>query len=77
MSVTTVATLPAKGDAQKDSMAWYIEDENGEPMSAATLREIRKTARRVWAMFKERGEAPAQWSKASSKVMNAYRSEMR
>lgn len=70
-------TDPAKGDAQKDSTARYIEDKNGEPVSAATLREIRKTARRVWAMFKERGEAPAQWSKASSKVVNAYRLEMR
>jgi hypothetical protein len=69
-------TDPAKGDAQKDSTARYIEDENGEPVSAATLREIWKTAQRVWAMFKECGEAPAQWSKASSKVVNAYRSEM-
>ena len=70
-------TDPAKGDAQKDSTARYIEDENGEPVSTATLKEIRKTARRVWAMFRERGEAPPQWSKASSKVVNAYRSEMR
>lgn len=70
-------TDPAKGDAQKDSTARYIEDGNGECVSAATLKEIRKTARRVWAMFKERGEAPAQWSKASSKVVNAYRLEMR
>lgn len=35
---------PAKGDAQKDSAARYIEDENGVPVSAATLKEIRKTA---------------------------------
>jgi hypothetical protein len=68
---------PAKGDAHKESTARYIEDENGEPVSAATLKEIRKTARQVWALFRERGEAPAQWSKASSKVVNAYRLEMR
>ena len=35
---------PAKGDAQKDSMARYSEDENREPMSATTLKEIQKTA---------------------------------
>ena len=67
---------PARGDPQKDSTARYIEDENGEAVSAATLKEIQKTARRVWAMFRECGEAPAQWSKASSNVVNAYRSEM-
>src|ERR1700728_1958050 len=68
---------PGKGDAQKDSTACYIEDGNGEAVSAATLKEIRKTARRVWAMFRECGEAPTQWSKAPSKVVNAYRLEMR
>ena len=67
---------PARGDPQKDSTACYIEDENGEAVSAATLKEIWKTVRRVWAMFRECGEAPAQWSKASSNVVNAYRSEM-
>ena len=35
---------PTKGDTQKDSMAWYIEDENREPMSATTLKEIQETA---------------------------------
>jgi hypothetical protein len=70
-------TDPTKGDSQKDSTARYIEDENGEAVRAATLKEIRKTGRRVWAMFRERGEAPAQWSKASPKVVNAYKSEMR
>jgi len=68
---------PTKGDAQKDSTARYIEDENGEPVSAATLKAVWKTVRHVWAMFREHGEAPPQWSKASSKVVNAYRSEMR
>jgi hypothetical protein len=67
---------PTKGDAQKDSTARYIEDENGEPVSAATLKAVRKTARHVWAMFRDRREAPPQWSKASSKVVNTYRSEM-
>ena len=69
-------TDPAKGDAQKDSMAQYIEDENGEPVSTATLKEIWKTACCIWAMFRECGEAPPQWSKASSKVVNTYRLEM-
>jgi hypothetical protein len=69
-------TDPAKGDAQKDSTARYIEDEDGESVSTATLKEIRKTARRIWTMFRDRGEAPPQWSKASSHVVNAYRSEM-
>ena len=57
-------------------MAMYIEDEAGVPVSAMTLKEIRKTERCVWATFKENGEAPLQWGKASSKVMKAYRLEM-
>lgn len=70
---------PARVDKHRDenTKAPYIQDERGIPVNASTLKEMRKTARRVWVSFLNKGEAPPQWGKASSKVVNAYRSEMR
>ena len=70
-------TDPTSEDGRNDTMAMYIEDRCGVPVSNATLKEIRKTMRCVWNLFEDSGEAPPQWGKASSKVVNAYRSELR
>ena len=55
----------------------FIEDKSGNPVSVTQLKAIRLTARRIWETFEANGEAPPQWGKANSKIVNTYRHEMR
>lgn len=66
-----------RADGRVNSSAPFIEDRNGNPVSATQLGAIRHTARRIWQTFESSGEAPQQWGKANSRIGNLYRREMR
>ena len=57
-------------------MAPFIEDKSGNPVSVTQLKAISLTARRIWETFEANGEAPPQWGKVNSKIVNTYRHEM-
>ena len=54
----------------------FIEDGNGDTMSATQLSAIHQTAWQIWETFKSCREATQQWGRANSKIVNMYRLKM-
>jgi len=54
----------------------YIEEEDGTPVSSATITEIRLLARSIWIGAFEQGKAPKTWGDASKELRDEYFYEM-
>ncbi|KAJ7202621.1 hypothetical protein GGX14DRAFT_653862 [Mycena pura] len=64
-------------EGDENVMLWFIEDENGDPISGSRAKKAREEARKIWIYLATKGHAPPQWNNASSFARNYYVSEMR
>ncbi|KAG6896262.1 hypothetical protein C0992_009419 [Termitomyces sp. T32_za158] len=57
-------------------MTWYVEDINGEVVSAQKVEQYRADARSVWQYLSDNGMAPNTWAEANLVAMNYYEHHM-
>ena len=67
---------PERASKGVNTTALYMENEDGMPISGATVGQMRAVARTVWIKLFERGKAPSTWGKASLEARNLYYSEL-
>jgi hypothetical protein len=67
---------PERASKGVNTTALYIENEDGMPVSGATVGQMRVAAQMVWIKLFERGKALSTWGKASLEARNLYYSEL-
>jgi hypothetical protein len=67
---------PERSSRGVNTRALYMENEDGTPISGATVGQMRAVARMVWIELFDRGKAPSSWGKASLEARNLYHSEL-
>ncbi|KAF8978859.1 hypothetical protein BDQ17DRAFT_1338550 [Cyathus striatus] len=63
-------------EADEHRMLWYVEDLEGNPVSAAVIDNIRASSRALWHLMKEKGVAPNCWCEVNFQVGEAFKQEM-
>src|SRR6266851_5548347 len=59
-----------------NTMALYLENEDGMPISGPTVGQMQGVAWMVWIELFDRKKAPSTWGKASLEARNLYHSEL-
>lgn len=53
-------------------MTWYVETEDGDPVSGEIVEAIRLSARTIWQTLVSRNIAPTNWADATLEAHNYY-----
>ncbi|GLB40826.1 hypothetical protein LshimejAT787_0900410 [Lyophyllum shimeji] len=65
-----------QADDQENTMTWYVETEEGEPVDGATVTSMRSLARTLYASLASRGMEPSHWSEATLEAHNYFEHHM-
>ncbi|KAG6852240.1 hypothetical protein C0991_001711 [Blastosporella zonata] len=63
-------------DNNGNTMTWYVETEDGEPVDSKTVEKVRGTARTIWHELYLRGIAPVTWAEAGLVAHNYFKHHM-
>ncbi|KAF8064107.1 hypothetical protein FPV67DRAFT_1698275 [Lyophyllum atratum] len=64
------------GFEQENTMTWYVETEEGEPVDSDTVTSMRSLARTLYASLANRGMEPSHWSEATRQAHNYFEHHM-
>ncbi|KAF8059564.1 hypothetical protein FPV67DRAFT_1674627 [Lyophyllum atratum] len=61
-----------KPEPNGNTMTWYVEDEDGDPVNGHHVDRIRADARSIWVYLRDNNMAPATWAEANIAALNYY-----
>ncbi|KAG6864054.1 hypothetical protein C0991_000547, partial [Blastosporella zonata] len=63
-------------DTSGNTMTWYVETDDGDPVDSETVEAIRSFARTIWQELLHRGIAPTTWAEAGLVALNYFEHHM-
>lgn len=71
-----MSTGLASSESTGNTMTWYVETEDGDPISSEKVNAIREHARHLWQSLLTKGIAPVTWAQANLEAHNYYEHHM-